>query len=199
MIQNLSSNTDENVCTGWIPFCENAHVRVLLVAFAYRHLPDEDRDSAEDMVQEALYRVLTNTDPARIADKLNFVYKVIQNLCFDRYRSRLQPASIVCLDAPLNYENEEWYMQLRDPRRDPELNAQINEQVEDLLCKLQANCTDLSEREKKLLRLHLDGWSNEEIARAWREDVKLIRFEMNAVIAKIRYRVKHKKRKRDGF
>jgi RNA polymerase sigma factor (sigma-70 family) len=169
------------------------------MAFAYRLLPDEDRDSAEDIVQDALYRVTTGTDPAQIADKLNFVYKVIQNLCFDRYRSRLQPASIVCLDAPQNPEREEWYMQLRDPGRDPELNAEINEQVENFLRRLAANCADLSEREKKLLSLRLQGWTNEEIARALHVGVTVVRLDMNKVVAKIRYRLKRTKEKSDCF
>lgn len=194
------SNTDESFCVGWTNFCEDDHARAQLIAFARRLLPDEEKDKAEDTVQDAFCRVLIYTDPARIDDKLNFVYKAIQNLCFDIYRGpRLLPANIECLDAPRNYEKEEWYMQLRDLGRDPELNAEINEQVEDYMRRLEESCADLTERETRLLKLHLDGWTNEEIASAWGEDIKVVRADVNAIMAKIRYRVQHKKPKPGCF
>src|ERR1044072_9913959 len=162
------SNTDESVCIGWTDFCKNDHARAQMIAFARRLLPDEEKDKAEDIVQDGFCRMFIYTNPARIEDKLNFLYKTIQRLCFDIYRGpRLLPANIECLDAPRKYEKEGWYMQLRDPRRDPELNAEINEQVEEYKRRLEESCAGLDERETRLLKLHLDAWTNEEIASAW--------------------------------
>ena len=95
----------------------------------------------------------------------------------------------------LHRDNEDWFMQLLDPKRDPQLNTEINEQNERYLRRLKTGSADLTEREKHLFLSHLRGYTNEEIASAWREDIKVIRKEMNAVIAKIRYRLQRKKRK----
>lgn len=51
---------------------------------------------------------------------------------------------------------------------------------------------DLTKREKNLLALHLQGLSNDQIASALSEDVKITRVDMNAVVAKIRYRLQHR-------
>ena len=84
-------------------------------------------------------------------------------------------------------------MEIRDPKRGPMLDAEIKEQNANYLRILAENSTDLSDREKDLLTMHLCGFDTEEIAAALSEDVKVIRAEMNAVIAKIRYRVRLKK------
>jgi hypothetical protein len=79
-------------------------------------------------------------------------------------------------------------LQLLDTGRDPQANAEINEQNETLLRTVRIVSARLSEREKALFLSHLRGYTNEEIASAWSEDVEVIRKEMNALIAKIRYR-----------
>jgi DNA-binding NarL/FixJ family response regulator len=65
--------------------------------------------------------------------------------------------------------------------------------------RLEDSCTDLSPREAQLLKLHIDGWTNQEVASAWKENVKVIRVEVNAIQAKIRYRVKHQNKSKVAF
>ena len=84
-------------------------------------------------------------------------------------------------------------MEIEDKKRGPMLDAEIKEQNANYLRTLALNSTDLSAREKELLKMHLCGFDTDEIATAWGEDVKVIRVEMNAVIAKIRYRVRLKR------
>lgn len=181
-------------CRSWDPIFEDVLLRKRYIKFAELHLPVEDKADAEDIVQQAILKVM-NIDPNRIDDKVNYLLKAVQRLCYDRYkRRRLSPANTVQLDAPANEENDqERAMEIRDPKRGPMLDAEIKEQNANYLRILAENSTDLSDREKDLLTMHLCGFDTEEIAAALSEDVKVIRAEMNAVIAKIRYRVRLKK------
>jgi len=64
---------------------------------------------------------------------------------------------------------------------------------------LEESSAGLTERETKLLKLHLEGWTNGEIASAWGANLGRIRVDVNALMAKIRYRVQHQKRKPGCF
>ena len=202
MIEDQST-TDESFCvgwTGWTEVCEDDHARAQLIDFVTARLPDEEKHRAEDILHDALCRVAQYADAAKITDKVNYLKKTIHNLCRDIYSGpRLLPAKTEYLDAPRNYEEERWYMQLRDPRPDPELNAEINEQVEIYLRRLEESCANLTERETKLLKAHFEGWTNAEIASAWGEDIKVIRVVLNRIKVKIRYRLQHEKQKPGGF
>ena len=90
-------------------------------------------------------------------------------------------------------------MQIPDPKRGPELDAQVKEENEEYARNLELQCADLSDRVKELLRLHVDGYTNEEIAAKTGEDVKVIRVDLNAVRNKVRYRLRFKKRNRRGW
>ena len=195
MTVNLN-NTDESDCCGWNEVFENNQLRRRMIAFADFHLPVQDKADAEDIYQKAMLKAF-KIDPNLIDDKVNYLIKIVQNLCYDRHTRpwRLSPALTVPLDGPHNEENEEQLpMQIPDPKRGPALDAEVKEQHERYLRTLALHCTDLIPRERELLRLHLCGYTNEEIAATWSEDVKVIRADMNAVIAKIRYRVQFKKR-----
>jgi DNA-directed RNA polymerase specialized sigma24 family protein len=202
MIEDQST-TDESFCvgwTGWTEVYEDDHTRAQLIDFVIPRLPDEEKHRAEDILHDALWRVAQYADAAKITDKVNYLKKTIHNLCRDIYSGpRLLPANTEYLDEPRNYEEERWYMQLRDPGRDPELNAEINEQVEIYLRHLEESCADLTDRETRLLRAHFDGWTNAEIASAWGEDIKLIRTDVNAVMVKLRYRLLRLRRKLAAF
>ena len=187
---------DEPACSGWTTVCEDGHLQRRLIAFAEQHLPKQDKADAEDIYQQAMLKAF-NIDPNRIDDKVNYLFKTVQHLCYDRHKRpwRMSPAITVLLDVQHDEDNdEEPFMQLRDPKRGPVLDAEIKEQNAKFLRTLALRSTDLSAREKELLKMHLCGFDNDEIATAWGEDVKVIRAEMNAVIAKIRYRVRFKKR-----
>lgn len=168
---------------------------------ARRRLPIEEVDDAEDKLHDAYVRLLERVpDADGIADRDNYALKAVQNICIDRCksRSRLAAEHSVPLDTRKDDENDQPLLELPDPERSPEMNAQINEQTEILLRQLKFQCADLTVREKRLLVLHLQGFLNDEIARDWDEDVKIIRVEMNAVLAKIRYRLQHGQGKQKG-
>lgn len=181
--------------SGWNPVLEDGQLRKRIITFAELHLPVQDKADAEDIFQQAILKALS-VDPNRIEDKINYLLKIVQNLCYDRHKRpwRLAPANAVLLDAQNNEDYEEPFMQLRDPKRGPVIDAEIKEQNANYLRTLAMHSTDLSAREKELLKMRLCGFDNDEIATARGEDVKVIRVEMNAVIAKIRYRVRSKKR-----
>lgn len=189
------STTDESFCvgwTGWTEVYEDDHMRAQFIDFVTARLPDEEKHRAEDIFHDALCRVAQYADAAKIEDKVNYLKKTIHNLCRDIYSGpRLLPANTEYLDAPRNYEEERWYMQLRDPRPDPELNAEIKEQVEIYLRRLEESCATLTERETKLLNAYFEGWTSAEIASAWGADIAVIRVLLNAIKVKIRYRLKH--------
>ena len=87
------------------------------------------------------------------------------------------------------------------PTPDPGFNPEVNEErIENKrLRRIVRVCSQkLTNREKALFLSHLRGYSNEEIAEAWGEDIKVIRKEMNAVIAKMRYRCRRENKKQGG-
>jgi len=166
---------------------------------ARRRLPVEELNDFEDKVQDAFVRLLERApDPSEIDDPKNYALKAVQNVCIDRCncRSRLKAENCVPLDALNNDDNEQPLLELADPGRDPAMNAEINEKNEMLLRELKFHCSDLTKREKDLLALYLQGLSNDQIASAWGEDVKIIRVDMNALLAKVRYRLQHGNGKR---
>ncbi|SRR6266446_9098926 len=155
-------------------------------------------DDAFGIVQDSTVRLLRLLpDPDRIGDRRNYWIKIVQNQCNDLLRRRaLDAVRTVCLDTPLSgggddEDNELLPLDLPDSGRGPEMDAQINEKTGTLRRLLESHSADLTKREKDLLYLYLQGLSNEQIASAWREGVKIIRVDMNAVLAKIRYRLQH--------
>ena len=187
------NNNDKSGCSVWNEVFEK--LRKPMIVFAELRLPTQDKVDAEDIYQQAMLKAF-KIDPNRIDDKVNYLKKIVQNLCYDRHKRpwRLSPALTVLLDAQHNEENEELLpMQIPDSKRGPALDAEVKEQNEKYLRTLALHCTDLTEREKELLRLHLCGYTNKEITARKDEDVKTIRADMNAVMAKIRYRVRFMK------
>ena len=189
----LLNNTDETGCSGWNEIFEK--LRKPMIRFAELRLPAQDKVDAEDIYQVAMLKA-SRIDPNRIDDKANYITKIVQNLCYDRRKKpwRPSPALTVLLDAQPNEENEELLpMQIPDSKRGPELDAQVKEENEEYARTLELHCTDLTEREKELLRLHLRGYTNEEIAARKSEDVKVIRVVLNAIRNKVRYRLRFMK------
>lgn len=188
------NNSDETGCSGWNEIFEK--LRKPMIRFAELRLPAQDKADAEDIYQVAMFRA-SRIDPDGIEDKANYITKIVQNLCYDQRERpwRLPPALTVLLDAQRNEENEESLpVQLPDPKRGPELDAQVKEENEEYARTLELYCADLSDRVKELLRLHVHGYTNEEIAAKTGEDVKVIRVDLNAVRNKVCYRLRSKKR-----
>lgn len=191
----LANTTEETGCRGWSIIYEDRQLRKRAISFAERLLPIQDKAEGEDIYQRAIVRLL-KIDPNRIDDKVNYLLKTIRNLCYD-WRSkpwRLSPVITVLPDSQRNEENEELLlMRIPDPKRGPALDAEVKEQNEKYLRTLALHCTDLDKRERELLSLHLCGYTPKEIAAEKGEDVKVVSADMNAVMAKIRYRVRFMK------
>lgn len=165
-----------------------------MVNLAGRRLPIEERYSDEDIVQDAYVRLLQrHPDPGDLTDPKNFYLRTIQNLSFDRgkSRSRLRRENVVSIDALRSEEEKGMAYELADPGRGPAMDAEIKIDNEKYRRTLDSLSEDFTDREKALLALHLEGYTSEEIASMWGEDVKVIRVDKNAVLAKIRYRAQH--------
>jgi DNA-directed RNA polymerase specialized sigma24 family protein len=152
-------------------------------------------DDAYMVLQDSAVRILRLLpDPVRIEDRRNYWLKTVQHQCYELLRQRnIDTARTVSRDTPSNNADGEEVLPSdpADPNRDPEMNAIINEENEVLLSALEMHCAGLTERERALLALRLAGYTNAEIASMWGEDVIVIRADMNALMAKLRYRIMH--------
>ena len=94
--------------------------------------------------------------------------RMIKTKQFGEYRDVGNPRTVAKVyDAQKADEDERPMMELPDPRRGPEVDAEIKIDNERLLRILAEQCRDLTKREIDLLALHLQGYTNEEIASAW--------------------------------
>lgn len=192
-MNNEVSKSDEGICNPWISFLEDPNERKRGLALALRFL--RNPSEAEDVVQDACVRVFRQPGKERMS---SYFLKTVQNLCFSRLvsRSRSMLAKAQSL-APSDEESEETSMPTPDPGFNPEANEERIENKR--LRRIVGACSQkLTNREKALFLSYLRGHSNEEIAEAWGEDIKVIRKEMNAVIAKMRYRCRRENKKQGG-
>jgi DNA-directed RNA polymerase specialized sigma24 family protein len=191
MIQRNVNSETENRRAVWSQVCTDYYQ--LALDFARRRVGNSD--AAFGVVQDSTVRLLRFLpDHKHINDRRNYWFKTVSNLCNDLLTERkLAAARTVSLDTPPDDDDVGLAYEPTDPGRDPEMNAQINEETEILLAELESHCNDLTKRECALLSLRLQCFSNEQIASAWGEDLNVIRADMNAILAKIRYRVLHAK------
>lgn len=178
----------------WAQVCTNYYQPALDIA--RRRVGNTD--DAHDAVQNATLRLLRLLpNPGRISDRKNYFFKTVQNQCNELLRKRINAANrTISRDTPPNdNDNGGLPPETPDSGRDPEVDAKIKEQNERMLNILKSHCADLTPREKQLLIRYLQGYTNAEIAKERGEDVKIIRVEMNALLAKLRYRVQHRKNK----
>ncbi len=165
---------------------------------AFAHWRVGNIEDARDVVQDCVVRILRLLpDPNWIGDQRNYWLKTIQHRSYELLRKRnVEAARTVSRDIPTrNGDGEELLPpDPVDPNRDPEMNALINEENERLLRALEMRCADLTPHERNLLALRFAAYTNEEIASMWGEEVNVIRADMNAVVAKIRYRLQHERK-----
>ena len=89
-------------------------------------------------------------------------------------------------------------MPVEDPGLNPEMNAERKEE-NNRLRRIVEDCSQkLTAREKYLWLSHLKKETSQEIATALGEDIKQIRKEINAVVAKMRSRCRRENDKQDG-
>jgi RNA polymerase sigma factor (sigma-70 family) len=153
-------------------------------------------EDAYDIVHASVVRILRFLpDPDRIGDRKNYWIKTIQNQCYELLKKRkLEATQTISRDTPSKNDDGEEVLppDPADQNRDPEMNALINEENELLLRALDMHCAGLTEREKALLALRFAGYTAAEISSMWNEGVKVIRADLNAIMAKLRYRILHR-------
>jgi len=154
----------------------------LMHAFAFR-LTNQKAD-AEDLVHDTVVNLLRSRRKIIELDTpLAFVFRAMRNQWIDHIRKeRMKTES---LDDPLNVE-----LQNELPVFKPTVQDDLENK--DLLNTIRQNNARLSDRERLLLTLMLEGLSCEEIAEILNEDVRIIRYDCNALKAKLRYRFRNK-------
>jgi DNA-directed RNA polymerase specialized sigma24 family protein len=107
---------------------------------------------------------------------------IMRNLWIDKYRSE-HLLEVESLDAMSNADSLSTV--------EPQVHDMLEN--EELLNTLRINQGPLTLREQQLLIRHLQGYSCSEIAEEMSEDVRLTRCDLNAVKAKVRYRLMKRK------
>lgn len=167
----------------WIGLIESSYSDLRVMA---RKLTASDPQPEEDLVQDTILRCLKYApDLKNIEDPIRYLYRTMRNLLFDRRRKH----EVVSLDDPTSSELEKDVSLRIEPRilsllEEKELIESFRESLRG----------PLTLEEKELLKLMLEGLDSNEIAEILREDVRLTRYNCNALKAKLRYRVKKKLR-----
>lgn len=167
-----------------------------------RRLPNGEGYDAEDLVQDKfLAFIKKGVSFEGIEDPKNYVLKSMKHAGIDKIKrkSRLTAENSFSVDQPKNDEEQRQQKELPDPRRSPEMNAQVKEENEIYERMLEAASSDLDKCERLLLDSRRDGLSNDEIAIRLGKNVEDIRKEMNALMAKIRHRVRQLLKKNSRF
>ncbi len=140
---------------------------------------------AEDLVQETACRALTYCpDPVEIRNAASYLLRMMRNVWIDRW-TRENSANVESLEELLSSG--------RHPTVEP--LAQRLLEHEELREQMAAKQGPLTPREGLLLELYLKGDKCKDIADRLGEDVRLIRADLNAVKAKVRYRLTKAKAK----
>lgn len=161
----------------WAQALEDAHER--LTSYA-RRLANGKVYDAEDLVQETACRALTYApDPVGIRNPAYYLLRTMRNVWIDKW-ARERPENVEPLDGLLSGP--------RHPKVDPV--AQQKLETRELREEINAGLGQLTDRERLLLKLHLQGYKNQDIADSLHEDVRITRADLNAVRAKVRYRLK---------
>jgi len=143
-----------------------------------------DKVQSQDLVQETILRCLIRSwDPEEIKAPLAYLFQCMRTAWIDSQRKN-KKYEVVSLDDPLNNE-------LLEAKLIVESDVLRSLENEELMKTLKANVGRLTASEKQLLDLWLRAFTADEIARELAEDVRVIRYELNALMAKIRYRLKH--------
>lgn len=188
------SIASEGHCSDWNSFFADQIQRKRGLALAIHIL--KDPAEAEDVLQDASLSVLNHP---HIEDKPNYFLKTVQHDCISRLRKRsyLMLVNATPWDELSNEESKEAFMQTEDSVFSCEMEEREKENHR--LREIVRSCSQkLTDREKELFRSKLEGCSNREIARRRQEDVKVIRKDLNRLMAKMRYRCRQEDKKQRG-
>jgi RNA polymerase sigma factor (sigma-70 family) len=166
----------------WAKTIEDSNER--LMSFA-RRLSNGRVYDAEDLTQETACRALTySRNPEEIRNPLSYLLRMMRNIWIDKW-AKENTANVESLDDLLSTG--------RHPIVEPV--AQRLLENEELQHDMSVKQGPLDSREKLLLELYLKGFKCKEIADKLNENVRLTRSDLNAVKAKVRYRLMKAKAK----
>ncbi len=172
----------------WVEACEEFMQR--LIAYALTLANGRSYD-ADDLVQETVCRALTYSEnPENIKNTLGYLLRMMRNIWITKWRTenKANTESLDELQSKKALKNH--------PTVEPDVFRILENQ--EFTLKLETLPGPLTTREKELLGLYLKGHTCKEIADILNEDVRLTRYDLNAVKSKVRQRIK-KLRKRAKY
>lgn len=192
------TKSDDGKCSSWSSICENQPERKRDLALANKIL--RNPSEAEDVLQDTHMSFIKREGTEVKEDMLNYLRKATKNRALSalRKRARSMLDNAVQIDGPVTEEGEDSSVPVPARGLNPEMDAERCE-TNTRYRRIVRSCSEnLTVREKALFLSHLRGYTNEEIAAAWREDVKKIRKDMNKIVAKMRYRCQRENEKQLG-
>jgi RNA polymerase sigma factor (sigma-70 family) len=169
------------------PYLEKAYKDFYQRLFSFaRRLVNGKSYDAEDLMQETFCRALMYpADPKGISNPLGYLARVMRNAWRDRWVKE-HTAETDSLDELLAGDRA----RIAEPAVEPDVQRILEN--EELMAQMKVKQGPLNSREELLLKLHLQGFKCNQIAARLGEDVRLTRSDLNAVRAKVRYRVRKK-------
>jgi RNA polymerase sigma factor (sigma-70 family) len=160
----------------WVKTLEDSNERLKSYA---RRLANGRAYDVEDLLQETICRALTySPDPREIKSPLSYLLRMMRNSWIDRWKKE-NSANVESLEDLLNSGQH--------PTVEPVVQRMLESR--ELQHEMAAKQGPLTPREKLLLELYLKGLKCQDIADRLDENVRLTRSDLNAVKAKVRYRL----------
>jgi RNA polymerase sigma factor (sigma-70 family) len=160
----------------WARLSVDLYPRLLVMA---RALTTNDLNP-EDLVQETILRCLKYApDLNKIKEPLRYFRQAMRNVWIDSIRSENGHRS-----DPLISELPDTAHPVVEP------NVLRLLENEELMKSLKVKQGPLTDEERHLLTLRIQGLTTDEIAKVLNEDIRVTRYRCNALMAKLRYRVK---------
>lgn len=171
----------------WEEIFVGLHTQLTAFAMGYTN---GNNYAAEDLVQDTIYRViLYSPDPAKINNPWAYLVRTLRSLWIDRWK-KVKGLQMQSLD---DADNEALRKEI--PGVQPTVLRDLEN--EDLRRELRIASGNLKPIEKDVFKLFLEGYDCKEIAEILNKDPYLVSYSLNAVRAKIRYRVNKIRGKRD--
>lgn len=164
----------------WTKVCEDFMQR--LIAYALRLVNGRTYD-ADDLVQETICRALLySKNPEEIKNPLGYLLRMMRNIWIKKWHK----------ENTAHMESLETLQQTKALKNHPTVAPEVFRLLEneELAEALKILLRALTTRERRLLKLYLQGYSCKEMAQRLDEDVRLTRSDLNAVKTKVRLRIK---------
>jgi len=168
--------------SAWGEAIENNYKRLLKYGLKLTH---GDYAYAEDIVHQAICRVFRrNFDPTVVRSAYAYLCKTMSYVYHDS-ECQSHRHLLLSYDDELN---EGLQNQLVDEEKYKAMQLRLEE--EELSKKMLLRLGPLNKRERELLSMYVEGMNAKEIASVLNEDRHLIASDLNAIRAKLRYRLR---------